>query len=72
LDILKPLNIDPLFQCDYLKRQVAQPEDLLPMIEKLYSMKDEQFINEQSLSREYLKEYFCPVDEEHLKSFLNG
>jgi len=70
LNILKPLRVDPLFQCPGLKFQVENPEGLADTIEKIYGLRDEQFLKERSLSLEYLKGYFLPVDEAHLRNFL--
>jgi hypothetical protein len=72
LDILKPLRVDPLFQCPGLKYRVETPQELAGVLEKINSLSEEQFSREQSLSQEYLQEYFCPVDEKHLQSFLPG
>ncbi|MFH1281199.1 MAG: hypothetical protein ABIH91_00575, partial [Candidatus Omnitrophota bacterium] len=70
LDILKPMRVDPLFQCANLKSSVEFPEELALSLEKIYNLSAEQFLNEQALSQAYLKEYFNPVDEAHLRSFL--
>ena len=71
LDIMKPMFVDPLFECDALKRIVSKKEELLPTIEGLYNIEDESFFREQTAAQEYLKEYFYPVNPDNLKSFFN-
>lgn len=70
LDILKPMYVDPLFECSALKRAVAKKEELLPVIENIYNMPDEVFYKEQQIAQEYLKDYFYPVNANTLEPFL--
>jgi len=70
IDILDPLNVDPLFECNALKKSVKKPEELLPVMEAFYSMNDDIFCKEQQTAQEYLKEYFYPVTEDNLASFM--
>ena len=70
LDILKPMYVDPLFECKALKRVVARKEEVLPIIENFYTMSDEDFYTEQEDAQEYLREYFYPVNNDTLKPFF--
>lgn len=70
LDILKPMYIDPLFECSSLKRTVSKPDKLLLTIKALYDMSDTEFYHEQALAQGYLKGYFYPVTAENLAPFL--
>lgn len=70
LDILTPMYVDPIFECNALKKNVYKPEELLPAIEYFYNMDDEIFFKEQETSQKYLKEYFYSVTEENLAPFL--
>ena len=71
LDILKPMYVDPLFECAHLKRTVARPGQLLSAIMEIYNMDDISFYQEQKISQDYLKEYFYPVSENRLGVFAN-
>ena len=70
LDILAPMYVDPLFECNALKRTVKKPDELLPVIENFYNMDDELFYKEHKVAQEYLKEYFYPVTRENLSPFF--
>lgn len=70
LDILNPMYVDPLFECDALKKSVKKPEELLPAIESFYYMNDDSFYKEQTAAQEYLKEYFYPVTVDNMASFI--
>jgi hypothetical protein len=70
LDILQPLRVDPLFQCPGLRYRVESPQDLAVTLERINGLSNEQFLKERSMSLEYLKGYFLPVDEQHLRNFL--
>lgn len=68
MDILKPMYVDPLFECSALKRSISAPGDLLPVIESIYKMDDESFYEEQQISQKYLEDYFHPVSDAALQS----
>jgi hypothetical protein len=70
LDILNPMYVDPLFECNALKKSVKKPEELLPAMASFYCMNDDSFYKEQTAAQEYLKEYFYPVTEENMASFI--
>ena len=72
LDILSPMYVDPLFECEALKRTVENPLELLPVIESIYTMEEESFYNEQKRSQNYLKEYFYPLTKENITPFLDN
>lgn len=71
LDILKPMYVDPLFECPYLKRTVTRPDQLLPAIRGIYNMDTVRFYREQKMSQDYLKEYFYSANENRLSVFAN-
>lgn len=70
LDILRPMYVDPLFECLFLRRTVSHAKDLLQTISELYSMKDAEFYHEQVLAQKYLEDYFYPVTERNLSPFV--
>lgn len=73
IDVLKPMFVDPLFECSSLKRSVSKPNKLLSTIESIYKMDDEEFYSEQKAAQEYLEDYFKPVTDDILKSaFVQG
>lgn len=69
-DVLDPMYVDPLFKCNALKKSVKKPEELLSAIKDFYNMDDKSFYTEQQIAQEYLKEYFYPVTEDNLASFM--
>ena len=71
LDVLSPMRVDPLFECEMLKKSVASPEDLLAAIEGFYNMTDEDFAAQQAGAQGYLKDYFYPVTQENLAPFFS-
>jgi hypothetical protein len=71
LDVLRPMFVDPLFECKVLKKSVGGAEELLPAIESFYEMDDQQFYKEQREAQEYLQEYFYPVNKENCKVFID-
>ena len=70
LDVLNPMYVDPLFECNALKNSVKKPNELLSAINDFYNMDDKSFYMEQQVAQEYLREYFYPVTEENLVPFL--
>ena len=64
------LSYDPLFDCNYLKWVVSDKDSLIPAIDEIYSLNDEQFAREQRNAKSYLSRYFFPVTEEGLNKFL--
>lgn len=72
LDILRPMYVDPLFECSSLKRTVRRADELLLTIQAIYNMSDADFYNEQALAQEYLMKDFYPVTEENLNPFISS
>ncbi|MBI5888776.1 MAG: hypothetical protein HZB82_08725 [Deltaproteobacteria bacterium] len=72
LDVLSPLRVDPLFECDALKKSVSVPEGLIPAMDGFYNMTDEAFSAEQAGAQSYLKDYFYPVTPKNLAPFFPG
>jgi hypothetical protein len=70
LDILDPLFVDPLFECNALKKSVKRPEELVPAIQFFYDMDDETYYREQAEAQKYLKDYFYPLNDGNLAAFL--
>ena len=69
LDLLRPMYVDPLFDCVYLKRTVKRPDEMVPAVRGLYDINDGSFASEQLRAREYLEGYFMPVDQKNLEVF---
>ncbi|MFA5156162.1 MAG: hypothetical protein WC532_02065 [Candidatus Omnitrophota bacterium] len=70
MDILRPMSVDPLFECGVFKRTVSKSNELVPVINGFYTMADADFEKERRLAREYIKEYFYPVVENNLNPFF--
>lgn len=64
------LSFDPLFQCNFLKWTVAKEEELLPTIERIYQLSDEEFQRQQREAQTYIKDYIYPCTEEKLSEFI--
>ncbi len=69
LDVNKPLNLDPLFECSVLKEQAARPQELKEKIEKFLNLPEDIYAGDLAKARQYLKDYFSPVNEEALALF---
>jgi len=70
LDILNPLFVDPLFECNALKKNINRPEEMLPALQYFYDMTDEVYSKEQADTQKYLQDYFYPVNDVNLAAFL--
>jgi hypothetical protein len=68
MDVLRPMYVDPLFECTALKRSISEPEKLRSVMDNIYRMDDETFYQEQEEAQEYLKEYFYPVTDDILQA----
>jgi len=64
------LSYDPLFECDHLKWVISDKEPLIPILQKIDSLTDEQFGTQQRNSKAYLNRYFLPVTQQRLSKFL--
>lgn len=71
LDILDPLYIDPLFECESLKRTVSEPGELIPALNDLYGLDHSEYLMEAEAARVYISGYFNPVTNQNLKPFFN-
>jgi surface carbohydrate biosynthesis protein (TIGR04326 family) len=71
LDVLTPMNVDPLFECSSLKLVARTPRDLQYAINQFYIMSLKEFQNECDLSQEYLRNYFSPISDKNLEVFCN-
>ncbi|MCF7907810.1 MAG: hypothetical protein K9L86_02905 [Candidatus Omnitrophica bacterium] len=71
LDILRPLYVDPLFECDALKRKVSEADELVPAVDSLYGISNDDFEIERKMASEYSKSYFYPVTESNLAHFFS-
>lgn len=70
LDILSPMYVDPLFECNGLKKSVRKVEGLITAIESFHNMDDDVFYKEQELSQRYLEDFFYPVNNKNLRPFF--
>lgn len=71
LDVLSPMRVDPLFECEMLKKSVSLPEGLVQSMEGFYNMTDEEFNTQQAGAQSYLEDYFYPVTPENLAPFFS-
>lgn len=70
LDILKPMYVDPLFQCDHLKFSTDNPSSLLQIIDNIIDIKEEDYLNQKNIAQEYIQNYFYSINENNLNPFL--
>lgn len=70
MDVNFPFEVDPLFECPYLKRSVSSPKDLAPMIDGICGMDESSFREELAGAQDYLKTYFSPVTQQGMDEFL--
>jgi spore coat polysaccharide biosynthesis predicted glycosyltransferase SpsG len=70
IDIDSYYNKDRLFKCKHFKWIAKTENELLKVIKEIYEMDNKSFKMEQGLAREYIKNYFLPVDEKCLNSFF--
>ena len=71
LDINYPLYVDPLFNCQHLKRTVSNPKDLMQIIEDMLNQGKEKHDEEYKSAHLYVEKYFYPVTKQNMKCFLN-
>lgn len=69
LDVNKPLDLDPLFECQYLKERAGRPEELKSKIDRLFGLQETDYTRSLIEARRYLKDYFYPVNDEALALF---
>lgn len=70
IDINKFYDCDPLFECNHLKWTVKHEKDLIETINKIYDMDDKNFKKQQKQAKEYMKDYFSPVNNKGLREFI--
>jgi hypothetical protein len=70
IDINKFYDCDPLFECNHLKWTVKHEKDLIETINKIYDMDDKNFKKQQKQAKEYMKDYFSPVNDKGLREFI--
>ncbi|MFH1846065.1 MAG: hypothetical protein ABH869_00720 [Candidatus Omnitrophota bacterium] len=70
LDVNYPLEVDPLFECGYLKDVCRNSEELIEKIKRMQGMDESVFSLEAQKAREYIDEYFLPVNNETMRAFL--
>lgn len=64
------VSIDPLFECNNLKREARDSSEVLSVIRLFQEMDNETFMRERFLARQYAVAYLKEVSEEVLKVFL--
>lgn len=64
------LSFDPLFECPHLKWVVTKNDALSTVIEKIYSLPDEEYDRQLARAKTYLSNYFHPVSPENLQKFI--
>jgi len=72
LDVNFPMDVDPLFECGYLKETCSVPGDLIGKIDSLKSMDNGAFNKDLRGAQEYLDGYFYPVNKENMAVFLSS
>lgn len=69
LDVNYPMDMDPLFECQDLRRSVRKPNELIDSINDLVYLSDTDFSKELQRATEYLDGYFNPMNKQNLESF---
>lgn len=64
------ITVDPLFDFFDFKWTVGESGELAGVIDKIYTLSDEAFYRGQKRGFEFVGNYFYPVTEENLKTFL--
>ncbi len=64
------LSFDPLFSCPHLKWTVGPGDALMPVLESILGLSNDDYTRELVRAREYLKSYFYPVSDEAMALFL--
>jgi hypothetical protein len=70
IDLGEPISVDPLFECNHLKWTVKHPDELIPAIDEIYNLDEDEFKHQQKLARKYVENYFLPVTDERMEEFL--
>lgn len=65
------LSFDPLFECDFMKREAKTQEDILDAVRYFSTLSEDQFRSESMKAKSYIESYLNPVTEDKLKVFLN-
>lgn len=71
LDANYPLEVDPLFECGHLKGICRRPNELIEKIERMLNINDDIYKAELEKAQEYLDDYFMPVNDRNIRSFIN-
>lgn len=69
LDVNKPMDLDPLFECTYLKERAGDPRQLRAMIDGFHDLPEPVYAQALAKARVYLKDYFQPVQDDALALF---
>ncbi len=69
LDVNKPLDLDPLFECQHLKERAGRPQELQAKIDQLFDLHETDYTRSLAEARRYLKDYFYPVNDDALALF---
>jgi hypothetical protein len=69
-DLKKELSYDPLFMYENYKWLVGRDDSLLRVLEEIYKLASSEVENYQIQTKEFLKEYFYPINDTSLKKFL--
>lgn len=69
-DLKEPISLDPLFRLNSLKWVVSDGNELSRVVDYLYHMGNEEYLEKYKKALEYLKEYFYPVEEKYLQEFI--
>jgi surface carbohydrate biosynthesis protein (TIGR04326 family) len=64
------LSYDPLFELEDFKWRVTDGEDLNNILYAIRELPDHEYSNLQETAREYVTNYFRPVDNDNLAKFL--
>jgi len=72
LDVNFPLDVDPLFECKYLRGVCDNPTNLMNEIERFFNMSNQEFEYQTHRAQEYLGEYFAPVNKSTMGVFISG
>lgn len=64
------INVDPLFDCKYLKWTVKNPEELADVISEIYGLSREDYEDQYSKAKAYVEKYLQKVTDNRLEEFI--
>ncbi|MBT6226174.1 MAG: hypothetical protein HOI47_05890, partial [Candidatus Scalindua sp.] len=64
------VNVDPLFDCRYLKWAVGNTEELQNAVNTIYSISEKDYLDQYNEAKSYVERYFKKVTDNRLSEFI--